>query len=87
MRQWSEAELHDLPGALVDLTLYLWSQRGEVKGQNGLSTGCQRVKAIQTAVGSSLGTVRLHDAFKMPAEGVLSVSGSSSWASEQERRF
>ncbi len=46
-----------MPGTLVDLTLHLWSQCGEVKGQDSLSARAQRVETVQTAVGGALGTV------------------------------
>lgn len=87
MGQRSEAELNDLPCALVDLTLNLRGQCGKVKGQDGMCARGQRVKTVQTAVGCSLGTVRLHDALKMATEGVLTVSRLPAGAAEQKRGF
>lgn len=50
--------------------LDLWGEGRQVEGEHGRGSGGQKVDAVQAAVRGAFGPVRLHDAFKMAAEGI-----------------
>lgn len=84
MCQRGEAELDDLPGALTNRSVDGRGQCGQVKGQDFLGAGGEQLLAVQAVVRRPFGSVRLHDALKVAAEGVLR---SKARTGDQDGRF
>ena len=84
MCQRGEAELDDLPSALTNRSVDGRGQRGQVKGQDFLGAGGEQLLAVQAVVRCPFGSVRLHDALKVAAEGVFR---SEARTGDQDGRF
>lgn len=78
--QGGEVLLNEL-GTVSNLLLYFrgesWEVEGEVRSAVRLGRGGQDVNGVEAGVRGPFGSVRLHDALKMPAERIHAVPGEA----------